>query len=181
MSNFAKVLAGQILEWRSDPVLTDQSALASTKPRWLPVVVEDVTFDPVSQVREGPTNIVEAARVVQRYAVRPRDVAAMRDEKLVAIRAEAQARIAAVVTGSRDTPLDKLLVKEINALARASSLNAKGSNSWTSGEAAEAQQLQALWAAVAAIRAKSNVKEAAVQALTDPALIAVHDPLAGWE
>jgi hypothetical protein len=87
MSNFAKVLAGQILEWRSDPLLTDQSALASTKPRWLPVVVEDPSFDPATQVREGPTNVVEATRVVQRYTVRPRnsaEVAAMREEKLAA-------------------------------------------------------------------------------------------------
>lgn len=181
MSKFAKVLAGEILDWRDDPVLTDQSTLAPSKPKWLPVIVEEPPFDPAIQFLEGPVNDVQADRVVQRYTVRDRELATLQADQLAAIRAEAQARISAVVAGSRDVPLERVVVKEINALARASALNSKGRSSWTKAEAAEAQQLENVWAAIASLRAKSNVKEAELLALTDLSAVVAYDPLAGWE
>ena len=67
------------------------------------------------------------------------------------IKNEAQRRIIALVGAPT---LDRCFAKQLNALMRASELNAK--ETWTPAEEAEAAQLQAMADAIKAIRAKSN-------------------------
>ena len=72
------------------------------------------------------------------------------------VRAEAQRRIVAA-TGASD--LNGCIVKQLNALMRATELAAKGADTWTAAEAIEAGRLQAPADKVKAIRAASNVME----------------------
>lgn len=54
-----------------------------TRPgwRWLEVVSTPPTFDPVTQVREGPTYIVQASQVVEQYVVRDKTAQEIDAEK----------------------------------------------------------------------------------------------------
>jgi hypothetical protein len=179
---FALVKAGAVLQYSDVAPNVDQSLLADGKPRWLPVETANETFDEVSEVREGPDVIVEAARVVHSYTVREKnedEIAAMRADKIDAIKAEAQARISAVITGTRSTSFDRLLVTELNMTARGVELANKGA-SRTSDELAESSALQAVWDAVKAIRTRSNELEASLAA-NDPAAIDAFDVAQGWD
>lgn len=74
------------------------------------------------------------------------------------VRAEAQRRIIALVGASS---LDGSMVKQLNAIMRATELTNKRSEggAWTDAEAIEAAALQRMADAVKAIRAASNVME----------------------
>ena len=74
------------------------------------------------------------------------------------VRAEAQRRIIALTGASS---LNGCMVKQLNALLRATELAAKDSATWSPAEAAEAAALQAMADTVKAIRAASNVLEPA--------------------
>lgn len=91
MSQFAKVLNGEVLEYRSEAPEGNQSHLAPGKPRWLPVEVTDVEADPVSQVRAGPVVTVLATKVKHVFSSRAKnadEIAAMIAEKDEALEAE---------------------------------------------------------------------------------------------
>jgi hypothetical protein len=74
------------------------------------------------------------------------------------VRAEAQRRII-VLTGAAD--LNGCLVRQLNALMRATELTNKvaSGSKWSASEAAEAARLEALAAAIKAVRAASNLLE----------------------
>ncbi|AEI71089.1 hypothetical protein [EBPR siphovirus 2] len=96
MTRYALVKDGAILEFREGAPNLDQTKLAAGKPRLLPVVVEDQPeYDPAKQALSGPTHVVEATRVVERYTVTNktlaerkaqmmREVSNLRDAKLTA-------------------------------------------------------------------------------------------------
>lgn len=74
------------------------------------------------------------------------------------VRYEAQRRIMALV-GAQD--INACIVKQLNALMRATELSNKQASgaTWTEGESAEAAFLQSMADAIKAIRAASNVME----------------------
>jgi hypothetical protein len=96
MSRHALVKDGAILEYRDEAPNRDQTKLAAGKPRLLPIVVEDrPTYDPAKETLTGPTYVVEATRVIERYTVTSktlaerkaqmlRQVSDLRDSKLTA-------------------------------------------------------------------------------------------------
>lgn len=78
-----------------------------------------------------------------------------KEERIVAIKAVAQERIYAIVPAWRQN----------NLMARSIELrNIKDERPWTEGEAAEDAAIKAIWAAVKAIRAASDIAEAEVWA-----------------
>ncbi len=89
MSRHALVLNGEMIAGPRDfEPNVDQSELAEGKPRWLPVEVDEDAFDAISQVQEGPTYEVEAARIVERYTSRAKnadEIEEMRQQKDAAI------------------------------------------------------------------------------------------------
>ena len=54
-----------------------------TKPgwRWLPVHLVNPSFDPATQVKQGPVDAVEASRVVETYTVREKTAAELDADK----------------------------------------------------------------------------------------------------
>lgn len=177
MSRHALVLNGEILEYRDYAPNVDQSELAPSKPRMLPVVKVNEKFDPVTQVRTGPQYIVEVNQVSEAYTVRAKnegEIAVMKAAKIAAVKREAERRILAIMPE----------YKQRNNLA----LGVELVTSHGPDPAQWPEQAQALFAAVTAqwgqiktIRQASDAKEAAVNALTSPVEINDYDALAGWE
>lgn len=77
--------------------------------------------------------------------------------RLISVKDEAQRRIIAM-TGASD--FNGCLVKQLNALMRATELANKGAANWSAEEAAEAAFLQRMTDTIKSIRAASNAIEA---------------------
>lgn len=173
---WALVKDGFIIEYRDYAPVGDQSLLAAGKPRMLPVVEENADYDPVSQVRDGPDIIVEAAQVVRRFTVRAKsadEVAAMRAAKVAQVKSIAENRITAIMPE----------YAQRNALARGLELvttYGQAPSEWPSDAQAEYAQIMSAWGAIKAIRAKSDQKEAEVAALQTSAEIASYDAGDNW-
>lgn len=174
---WALVKDGEILEYRDYAPEGDQSKLAPGKARMLPVEVTDPAFNPVTQVRTGPVVTVLATKVKEVYSVRAKSADerdAMRAEKVAAIKAEAEARIVAIM------PRDA----QVNALAQASEAvltHGPSPADWPVELQTAASDNLAKWAAIKAIRTRSNELEAGVAALTTAAEIDAFDPAQGWD
>ena len=176
MTRHALVRDGKIEEFRDYAPSVDQSKLAAGKPRMLPVVVENDVFDPVTQVREGPELVVEAARVVERFTVRAKtadEIEAMRLSKISKIKAIAERKILAIMPDH----------KQRNALALGIEMVAThGSDpaGWPADMRAVHSALMGQWASIKAIRAASNTKEAEVAALKTASAVHGYDVTMGW-
>lgn len=177
MSKYALVDTDDtILEFRDyaePPVAVTSSDI---KPRLLPVELDDVVFDPVSEVREGPTYIVEAARVVERYTKRlknAQEIADMKAAKLAAVNAEADVRLALVAL----TPQQQIraLSRLVNLLYRHTDIT-----SWPAAQQTAVTTNQAKLDSIDGVRAKEETKLAEVNALTTAAQIAAYDVTTGW-
>lgn len=98
----ALIKGSVVIEYRNDSAMNvDQAQLAPNKPYMVPVVVQNSTFDADTQVREGPTVIVETARVLHNYTVRAKnaqEVEGMRADLLVRLREQEFIRIGAIMT-----------------------------------------------------------------------------------
>lgn len=201
---YALVKDGEILEFRADAPNVDQSTLAEGKPRLLPVEVIAEEYDPVSEVLEGPTYEVEASRVVERFTARAKnsdEIAAMKVRKDAAIEAEfhrlynlpiAFAVGEAAYTFHADEQARENITGVLMAYREAADLGLSlpDSRPWTPmNEGAPISitraQLAALGIAIAARKDAlftiKKMKQAALAAMTDPAVINAVDPLAGWE
>lgn len=200
MSRHALVKDGAILDWRDDPPNRDQSQLAEGKPRYLPLEIDQPSFDPVSQVREGPTYVVEANRVVEAYTVRAKnadEIQAMREAKDTAIEREFDARWTAPIEfevgGHVHTwHADQNAVTNImgQVLMIAAGAPVPNPRPWTPvGSFTPVDithaELVGLGGAIAVRKdvlfAVKRAKQAAVAAMTDPAQIDAVNPAADWE
>ncbi len=97
---YAVVANGAVVEYRSAAPNVDQALLAPGKPKILPVVVQNESYDPVTQTRTGPVITVQANQVLWTYTVAsktPAEVTAMRDAKLLALRNEFGKRLYAIM------------------------------------------------------------------------------------
>lgn len=173
---WALVHGGTIIEYRNYAPVDDQSLLAAGKPRMLPVVEENAEYDPVSQVRDGPDIIIEAAQVIRRFTVRAKnadEIAAMRAARIAQVKAIAGDKITAIMPE----------YAQRNALARGLALVTTLGQSpaeWPSDAQAEYSQIMSYWATIKDIRSKSDGKESEILALQYPIDIASYDVIAGW-
>lgn len=166
--------ADEILGYETFATPPEGTQVAAHKPRLVPVEgQEPPAFDAATQVLEGPAITVEAAAVIWAWTVRgfaPHEVASLRSSKAAQVKAQAAARILNLYPDW----------KQRNMTARAAALLAiRLDRAWTVDEAAESAELQGAWDEVSAIRAASNVIEAAIP--DDAAGIAAFDITAGWD
>jgi hypothetical protein len=190
---------GEVLE-RAVLAETPPTTLAANKPRWLPVVVEGADFDPVSQVREGPVTTVEADHVLVAYSVRAKseaEVATMIAAKVEALELEYrrrnalpfEAEVDGVVRTWHGDPEGMSNVEGINILIARDPLLVPNPRPWKPYEAEIVNVSHDGFAAIGlAYAARKDLNfatlqtlKATVRAMTDPAVVAAFDPLAGWD
>lgn len=109
MSRHALVKDGAILEFRNYAPNVDQAMLAPSKPRMLPVVVEDrPEYDPAKQTLTGPVYVVEATRVVERFNVENKTLADRKAELISALANKRwQIETGGVTLGGMTIPTDR--------------------------------------------------------------------------
>lgn len=171
MSRHHLILDGQIIATREFESAAPQ--LAPNKGAWLPEEVQWVNFDPVSQVALEDALEIEAERVLRVQCVRdktPDEIAAMRAEKVKAVKDEARRRILELYPDWVQWNMTARGVVLLN-LAR--------EREWTPEESAEAAELQAAWSSINAIRQRSGELEASIP--EDPHGIAAFEPTQGWD
>lgn len=166
--------AGEILGHRTFDEIPEGLDVAPHKPRYLPVTgQEPPTHDALTQVLEGPEVTVSADEVTWTWSVRAKDaqeVAALREARIAQVKAQAAGRILALYPEWRQR----------NMTARAVVLlRIAKDRAWTQAEAEESAQLESAWAAVDAIRTRSNEIEATIPA--EVAAIAAFDAGHGWD
>lgn len=164
----------EILGYRVFSEIPEGIDVAAHKPRYLPVENEDApAFDAQTQVCEGPVESVTAAAVVRTWTVRtksPQEIEGMREAKVAEVKAQAAARILALYPEW----------KQRNMTAQAVVLlRIAQDRPWTMQEAQGSADLEAAWAAVDAVRTRSNEIEADIPATA--AGIAAFDVLQGWD
>lgn len=176
------------------------TTLATGKPRWLPIVEVNAAFDPVSQVRTGPMNTVEAARVLRTYTVRAKnedEVGAMIAAKIDGLEAEYRRRnslpFAAEVDGVERTwhGDDEGMgnIQGINILIARDPALVPNPRPWKPYEADIVMVSHDGFTEIgAAYAARKDVnftilqtRKATLRAMTNPTLIYAFDPLAGWD
>lgn len=178
MSLHALVKDGAIIEYRDYAPNVDQTLLAPSKPRMLPVVDENVEYDAVTQVRTGPVITVEATQVRRTYTVRAKDageLSTMKQAVIRAIRAEERRRVAVLMDDGSQLALIVLGFMGIfqnNSVDRAT---------WS---APVRNQFNALYdtarKSIVAVHQVAVAKVAEVQALTTPQQIGDYDVSVGW-
>lgn len=108
MAKHALVKEGLVLEFRSEAPNVDQSKLAAGKPRLLPLVVDRPEIDPARQALTGPTYVVEAAQVIERYTVVARTMADRKAEMLLRLADKRwQVEIGGITLGAVTIPTDR--------------------------------------------------------------------------
>lgn len=166
--------AGDVIGYSHLDVSAEDLDTSPNKDRYLPVInPEAPAFDPATHVNDGREEAVEADQVVWTWQIRAMtagEVAGQRLAKLEEIKAEAARRILDLYPDW----------KQRNMTARGVVLlRTRLTREWSTQEAAEAAALDDAWAAVEAIRTRSDDIEAAVP--VDAAGIAAFDALAGWD
>ncbi len=204
MALYALVQGGVVLEYRTVAPNVDQTKINRSKPKLLPVEVENETYDPVSQVREPYAVVVEASRVVHRYTVRAKnedEVAAMKDAKEEEIEREfqrlCQAPIAFSVGGQEyQWHADQEAIRNVTGCLQAYNegppigINPDDPRTWSPVDSfvpvtISRNELRGLGLAIAARKDAlfftKKSKQFAVTQLTDPADIDAYEVTKGWE
>lgn len=165
--------ANEIIEFRDyaePPIAVTESA---TKPRLLPVILQDVTFDTITEVREGPTFTVSATQVTEAYTKRtktPAEIEAMRAAKISIINFEADRHL--ILTMQQQI---RSLTRLLNLLFRHTDVTG-----WPQAQQDAVTTHLARLDTIDAVRAIEDIKVAEVNALTTPQQIAAYDAAAGW-
>jgi hypothetical protein len=160
------------------PIIRLASALDPSHPkvaggRLRPV--EESAFDPVTQVREGFTYVVEPTRVVRQFTTRSKtqaEIDEMKAAKVAAVRSEGNRRLNLLVT----------MAAQVQALTRLVQLLYLHTD--RSGWPTQQQNLATLMLQrlqnIQDIRQTEDAKVSEVQALSTPVEINAYDETAGW-
>ena len=177
MSLYGKVQGTTVLEYKDFASMNDQSALAPGKPKWLPVVEQNATYDPVTTTRTGPTVIVQAAQIVWQYTLTAKTAAEndqARQSKINAVHDQATIRLTPKAGASASqqilalTKLMQLLYKYTDRTA------------WTQADKDAVQAAVQRLQLSDQVRQAEDTKVGELQALTDPTAINNYDPATGW-
>lgn len=167
----------KVIEYRADSALGPRPP-ATNKPYTVPVVEENATFDPITQVRvEPPQVIIEANRVRWVYTLRAKNTAEidqMRESKIGGVHNEATRRLQPISGAS--------MSQQIMALTRLMQLIYKYTDrtAWSTADKNIVQQCVARLQSVEPNRDVEDNKVGELQALTDPAAINSYDTTTGW-
>jgi hypothetical protein len=175
----ALIQGGVVLEYREDSAANvPPASLAPNKPKLVPVVEQNATYNSVTQVRvEPPVVTVEATRVLWTYTVRAKTTAeidSMRIGKINGVHNEATIRLTpkAGAAGSQQlqalTALVQLLYKYTDRTA------------WTTPDKNTVTNMIQRVQDAQSMRVAEDTKISELQALTDPTAINAYDPTANW-
>lgn len=175
MTKHALVRNGTIIEFRDYAPVGDQSLLAPGKPRMLPVVIEGNQFNEVTQVREGPSFVVEATRVREVYTTRNKnaaEISLMKEDKIASVRGECSRRLNSTIMFSA----------QIQALTRLVQLiySHTDRTGWPAGERALAAAMLNRLSNIQSFLDVQDAKIADVTALNTPTAINSYDETVGW-
>lgn len=178
MALYGKVQGTTILEYQdfAGPI-TDQATLPPGKPKWLPVVEQNASYDPVTQVREDYAEIVETTRIVWRYTVRAKttsEVDGMRSAKLANVHNEATVRLQPK-SGAAASQQILALTKLMQLIYKYTDRTA-----WTQQDKDTVQACVQRLQSSDPVRAVEDNKVGDLQALTDPAAINAYNTTTGW-
>ena len=178
MSLYGKVSGTTVLEYQdfAGPI-TDQATLPPGKPKWLPVVEQNASYDPVTQVREPYTVIIETTRIVWRYTVRPKTTAeidSMRNFKIESVHREATVRLTPKAGAAAS--------QQILALTKLMQLIYKYTDrtAWSQADKDMVTQAVQRLQLSDQVRGVEDNKVSELQVITDPAAINSYDPTTGW-
>lgn len=99
---------------------------------------------------------------------------------ILAIKGHAQSLITGLVMGDPNASFDKLVIKQLNILARMAELQRKGEVNLNGTETTELSIVTTMWTKIKAIRAYSNQLETDVENMTFEELIAFDVSSADW-
>jgi hypothetical protein len=174
---YGKVLNNQILEYDYFEVIDDQTLLPPNKPRWYLVVEVNAAYDPVTQVREGPTDVIDnaALQIKRTYSTRGKNTAeidSMRNQKLANVRAQADLRLTKIGT----------VAQQIWALTRLVQMLYSNTDwhSWPQAQVDLATTMLSRLNNMVQVRQVEDSKQAELQVLTDPVAINNYDVTTGW-
>ena len=177
MTEYALVIDGAVIEYRNYAPNVDQTKLANSKPRMLPVVRVNDAYDPVSQNRTGPVVTVSTTQVTWTYTVTAKTVGeidAMRSAKHNELQHEFARRLSLIVPPGAQfalflTGLMGILGTGLNRAAWPAPIKNIFDPLYTLATS-QGSALHATWLA----------KEAEVAALTTAASINAYDVTVGW-
>lgn len=145
MTLYARIENGQVVDRREFAA----GAIPQHKAHiWRPIEGDPPPYDAFRQAITGPTETIEANRVLRTWIVQDIAVDVLKDR----VKVEARRRILARYPDW----------KQVNMTARGVELQDawRQNGSWTETEAAEAAALQSVWAWIKAVRAASDAIEA---------------------
>lgn len=179
MAIYARVQNNVVLGYETfDGPVDDQSKLQPGKPKLLPVVELNKTYDAVTQVQVQPPAVaIEATRVLWTYTNRPKTTAEvddMREGKINAVHSEAQTRLLPKSGAA--------MSQQIMALTKLMQLIYKYTDrtAWSAADKNTVQQAIGRLQLVDVTRTTEDNKVTEVQALVDPAAINAYDTATGW-
>lgn len=164
-----------IIEFRHYDTLPDDSVTSgTTKNRIIPVVLQDVTYDPITEARDGPVYTVQPAQVLETYSKRPKnstEIEQMRTDKIDEVHRQAELHLEANVP------------EQIRSLSRLLNLLYRHTDTtgWPQAQQDAVVRHQATLDEIDDIRAREETKVNEVTALpADPTAIYAYDATTGW-
>ena len=147
MALHAKVVDGVIVarERKENPTSTPAS---DGGPTWRPIIDELPDHNPVIEYLNGPQEVIEPSRVVQRWTKHARP----RNEMIGIVKAAARERIIAHYPEWKQANMTARAVELTRALVE--------NGSWTFGEQTEVAAIDAVWDWIKSVRAASDAIEA---------------------
>lgn len=174
---YAIVKDNEIIGYRSEAPNVTQATLAWGKPRILPIVIENEEYNSISQVRTGPELIIENDKVRKVYTIRNKnedEILAMKTEKILAIKAEAQRRILEIMPSYQQT---NWIAKGLEMCM----LYGSDPSGWPEQQQLVASIVLPKWTQIEIIRAKSDEIEQNVLKFSNPIDIYTFNIMEGWD
>jgi hypothetical protein len=178
MTTYARVQGGFVLGYENfDGPIDNQATLPPGKPKLLPVVEINKSYDPVTQIQVMPPAVaIEATRVTWTYTNRPKNAAeidGMRNEKLAAVRTQADLRLTKIDTFTQQSWALTRLVQMLYANT--------DWHSWPSQPQIDlATTMLSRLNNLVAVRQAEDTKMKELQGLTDPTAINNYNATTGW-
>lgn len=163
-----------IIEFREYATPPNAVTDSDTKPRVIPVVLQDVTFDPITETRVGPVYVVQQPQVLETYAKRAKnsaEIEGMRADKVEEVHVQAELH------------LDANIPNQIRSLSRLVNLLYRHTDTtgWPQAQRDAVVRHQATLDEIDDIRAREEAKVTEIEALpADPTTIYNYDATTGW-
>jgi hypothetical protein len=163
-----------IVEFREYATPPNAVTDSEIKNRLIPVALQDVVYDPITEVRVGPTYVVQPAQVLETYVKRVKnstEIEGMRTDKVNEVHKQAELH------------LEINMMQQIRSLSRLVNLLYRhtDTSSWPQAQRDAVVRHQATLDEIDDVRAREETKVNEVNALpANPTTIYNYDATAGW-